>query len=79
MNKKFIFGCVLLLGIILISFAAFSYIKLNETMDKDCESLSGDDNKDNCYHSLAHKLNNRSICNSITNIEIKERARLTRN
>ncbi len=56
---------------ILIILSIFWYVKINDVTNKSCESLK-EKEKDDCFHSLAHELNDKNICYSIVETEAKE-------
>jgi peptidoglycan hydrolase CwlO-like protein len=68
--KKEIFIAVAIAVVVLlaIGLTVFAFGSQN----KDCSLLANQDSKDDCYHSLAHQMNNKAICNSIQNAEKKE-------
>lgn len=61
MNKKYL---ILFAVIILVATLIF-FIISSKNQNKNCGSITDQKARDDCYHSLAHSTNNRTLCNYI--------------
>lgn len=68
MNRKHIMFFVIT-GIIAI---ALFFVVMSSSQNKDCDSISDQSLKNDCYHALAHETNNKAVCDKISDSEKKE-------
>ena len=57
---------VLIVGAVIVN----SLVKTNK--NENCDTINEVDQKEDCYHTFAHKTNNISYCNKIRDGEKKE-------
>ncbi len=64
------------MGTAVLVILAIGYIIFNATeQNKDCQSTTDQNAKNDCYHALAHSMNNMTLCNNIADVEEKEHCR----
>ena len=57
------------LGLILIVVAGAVIYSTHSV--KDCDKITGAEKRNDCFHSLAHELSDKNICNKINDSELK--------
>ena len=62
---------IILVLIFIIASALFS-IAIYSTFNRDCETISDQNMRDDCYHALAHATGDRAICSKIAESQEKE-------
>ena len=73
MNKKHVI-LVAIIGIITIAISSiiiFGNQKF-DSQNEDCDLIIDNNTRDDCYHSIAHETNNKTLCNKISDTERKE-------
>ncbi|MBS3056163.1 MAG: hypothetical protein J4473_01875 [Candidatus Aenigmarchaeota archaeon] len=68
MNKKYLILLVVIFFVITLIFIAL----LSNNQNKDCDPISDQNTRNDCYHTFAHETGNKTVCSKISDSEKKE-------